>query len=116
MIADSIESETGAEVERRDIDSQPLKTLGVHTIPIRLTIDLVPEITVLVHREGESPESAYVIEEEKAVEAETAGQFVELQEELAEEEEIAEAEALEAEAEMTTESEEAAELEAEDEA
>jgi large subunit ribosomal protein L9 len=115
MIADLIEEETGAEVERRDIDSQPLKTLGVHTIPIRLTIDLVPEITVLVHREGEPPESAYVIEEEEAVEAEGAGQFVDLQEELAEEEEVAEVEAVEAAVEVTAEAEEAAELESEDE-
>jgi large subunit ribosomal protein L9 len=121
MIADTIEAETGAKVERRDIDSQPLKTLGVHTIPIRLTIDLIPEITVLVHREGEAPESAYAIEEAEVVEAETAGQFVDLQEELAVEEELAaeeeftEAE-VETEAEMASDLEEPAELETEDEA
>jgi large subunit ribosomal protein L9 len=115
MIADTIETETGAKVERRDIDSQPLKTLGVHTIPIRLTIDLVPEITVLVHREGEAPETAYAIEEAEAIEVETAGQFVDLQEELAVEEELAEAE-LETEAEIATDVEEPTELETEDEA
>jgi large subunit ribosomal protein L9 len=115
MIADSVEEETGAKVERRDIDSQPLKTLGVHTIPVRLTIDLIPEITVLVHREGEPAESAYEVEEEEVVEAETAGQFVELQEELAEEEAVAEAEAAEAEAEMEAVEAEAPEVEAEEE-
>lgn len=115
MIADSIEEETGAKVERRDIDSQPLKTLGVHEVPIRLTIDLIPEITVLVHREGEPPESAYAVEEEKALEAETAGQFVDLQEELAEEE--AELEAAEAdgpEPDLVGDVAEAAEVESED--
>ncbi|MGD2058097.1 MAG: 50S ribosomal protein L9 [Anaerolineales bacterium] len=114
MIADSIEQETGATVERRDIDSQSLKTLGVHTIPIRLTIDLIPELTVLVHREGEPPESAYKIEEEKAAEAESAGQFVELKEELLEQEELAETESPEVEPEMSAGVEEAAEVEAED--
>jgi large subunit ribosomal protein L9 len=117
MIADSIEEETSTKVERRDIDSQPLKTLGVHNIPIRLTIDLVPEITVLVHREGESPESAYAVEEQEAVEVETAGQFVDLQEELAEEEAAAEeTEALEQGVDLVTEAAEAAEIEPEDEA
>lgn len=114
MIADAVEEETGAKIERRDIDSQSLKTLGVHNIPIRLTIDLVPELTVLVHREGEAPESAYAIEEEKAAEAETAGQFVELKEELLEQEEVFEAEAPELDAEMSAGVEEAAEVEAED--
>lgn len=116
MIADSIEEETGAKVERRDIDSQPLKTLGVHNVPVRLTIDLIPEITVLVHREGEPPESAYAVEEEEELEAETAGQFVDLQEELAEEEAVAEAEAAEMDAEMAAIEEESAADEAEDEA
>lgn len=118
MIAEAIEEQTGAQVERRDIDSQPLKTLGVHNVPIRLTIDLVPEITVLVHREGEAPETAYAAEEEEAVEAETAGQFVDLQEELAEEEEAAEAEAAveQAEPEALVEEAEVVESGTEDEA
>lgn len=116
MLAESIEEETGAKVERRDIDSQPLKTLGVHEVPVRLTIDLVPEITVLVHREGEPPESAYAVEEEEVLEPETAGQFVDLQEELIEEEDFEEAETVEPEDEMVAELDEAAEVEAEDEA
>ncbi len=79
MIADSIESETGFRIDRRDVDSEPIKTLGVHQVPIRLTMDLVPEVTVLIHREGEPPESAYAVAEleEEAVEA-----FAELQAEL----------------------------------
>jgi large subunit ribosomal protein L9 len=118
MIAEAIEEESGAQVERRDIDSQPLKTLGVHNVPIRLTIDLIPEITILVHREGEAPETAYAVEEEEVVEAETAGQFVDLVEELAEEEEVAEAESEveQAESEASVDEAEPVELETEDEA
>jgi len=67
MLAEAIERETGFAVDRRQIDSQPIKTLGVHLGRLRLTIDLVPTFTVVVHREGEPVESAYkaqVVEEE----------------------------------------------------
>lgn len=55
MIADALSEEIGVEIERRQIDSQPLRSLGEHRVEIRLTVDLVPEITVIVHREGEAP-------------------------------------------------------------
>ena len=70
MIAEAINEELGAEVDRRQIDAQPIRMLGVHQVNVRLTIDLIPEVTVLVHREGESPESAETFQEE--VEAEIA--------------------------------------------
>ena len=72
MIASAIEAATGATVERRDIDTQPIKILGVHTVPVRLTIDLVPEVTILVHREGEPAKSAYEFSAEMAAAAEVA--------------------------------------------
>jgi large subunit ribosomal protein L9 len=81
MIAEAIEEELGTEIDRRDIDSEPIKSLGVHTAAIRLTIDLVPEVTILVHRESEPPESAYEIEAEEE-EAEPTESFAELKEEL----------------------------------
>ena len=84
MIAEAIEKASGAKVDRREIDSQPVKTLGVHTARVRLTVDLLPEITLLVHREGESPDSAYTVAVE--AEAEKAGEFVELEAELQAEE------------------------------
>jgi large subunit ribosomal protein L9 len=91
MIAEAIKAETGAEVDRRQVDCQPVKTLGVHPAHVRLTIDLIPEVTVVVHREGESPESAYALEEELAA---PTPEFAELAAELeAEEEAEAEAEA-----------------------
>jgi len=66
MLSEAIQEKLGVEIERHQIDTQPIRTLGVHKVNIRLTIDLIPEMTVLVHREGESPESAlaFVPEEE----------------------------------------------------
>lgn len=58
MIAEAILEKIGVEIDRRQIDAQPIRNLGLHKIDVRLTIDLVPEVTVVVHREGESPESA----------------------------------------------------------
>jgi large subunit ribosomal protein L9 len=55
MIADEINKKVSAEISRRQIDIEPLRTLGEHTVPIRLTVDLIPEISVIIHREGEAP-------------------------------------------------------------
>lgn len=93
MIVEGIEQEIGAVVDRGHIEAQPIKILGVHMVKVRLTLDLIPEITVVVHREGEPPESAYEIEEPLDVELEGAGQFADLQAELEAEDAEAEAEA-----------------------
>lgn len=63
MIMDEVNKKLNIELERRHIDAQPIRTLGVHRVNVRLTIDLVPEVLVLVYREGESPESAYAYSE-----------------------------------------------------
>jgi large subunit ribosomal protein L9 len=57
MIAETLSEKTGIEIFRRQIDSQPLRMLGEHKVPVRLTVDLIPAITVIVYREGESPEA-----------------------------------------------------------
>lgn len=56
MIAEALSAKIGSEIHRRQVDTQPLRALGEFKVPIRLTMDLVPEITVIVHREGETPE------------------------------------------------------------
>jgi large subunit ribosomal protein L9 len=89
-IAEEIEKVTGVKVERRQVDSQPIKMLGVHTVSVRLTIDMVPEVKVVVHREGEPPESVYELEEVTVAEVEAVGDFAELRAKL-EAEEIEEA-------------------------
>lgn len=58
MIADSINQEAGVEISRSQVDAQSIRFIGVHQVKIRLTIDQIPEVTVIVHREGEAPETA----------------------------------------------------------
>jgi large subunit ribosomal protein L9 len=58
MIAESLQEKTETEITTRQIDSQPIRQLGLHEVNIRLTVDLIPQIKVLVYREGESPETA----------------------------------------------------------
>ena len=82
MIAEAIEEAAGVQIARRQVDSQPLKMLGVHGVNIRLTMDLIPEVTVIVHREGEAPESAYALAPEVIEEAEAVEDFAELRAEL----------------------------------
>ena len=45
---------------------EPIRNLGKHAARVRLTIDLIPEIAVIVHREGE----AVLLEQEEALEEE----------------------------------------------
>ena len=94
MIAEAIEKETGAQIERREVDSQPIKMLGVHHINIRLTMDLTPEVVVIVHREGEPLESAYALTPEVVADAEVLEDFADLKAELEAEESELEAEEL----------------------
>lgn len=60
MIADSLSEKTGVEINKRQVFAQPLKSLGEHNVEIRLTVDLVPEITVVVNREGEEPSEVVI--------------------------------------------------------
>ena len=62
MIADSITEKTGVEINKRQVYTQPLRTLGEHNVQIRLTVDLVPEVTVVVNREGEELEETIIQE------------------------------------------------------
>jgi large subunit ribosomal protein L9 len=57
-IAVALTDQVRFEVKRQQVDIQPIRNLGEYTAHVRLTMDLVPEIKILVHREGESAESA----------------------------------------------------------
>ena len=99
MIATAINEALGVELSHRQVDGQPIRNLGEYNFPIRLTLDLAPEVTVIVYREGEGIESAYEAEED----------FEEV-EETEEVEAVEEVDAeVEVEAEETEEEEEAAE-------
>lgn len=66
-VATALTEQTRFEVKRQQVDMQPIRALGEFTAHIRLTMDLVPEIKIIVHREGESAESITAQpEEEKA--------------------------------------------------
>lgn len=85
MIAEAVSKEIGVAVQAKQIESQPLRMLGRHVVAVRLTVDLIPKIEVIVHREGESPEAALAEEEQEALRAEEA--LAEILEEEAEMEE-----------------------------
>jgi large subunit ribosomal protein L9 len=71
MIADAIKTRTEIEINRRQMDSEPIRALGTHTVHIRLTMDLIPEVTVIVYREGEALTQAKTEATAAAIEAET---------------------------------------------
>src|SRR5512134_554751 len=56
-VANAIQEKTRFEVKKQQIDMQPIRNLGEHTAHVRLTMDLVPEVKVIVHREGEAIET-----------------------------------------------------------
>ncbi len=89
MISEAIMESKGIEVDRSQIDSEPIRALGVHAVGARLTVDLIPELTIVVHREELPPESAF---DQVVEELEAAGTFSDLQAELEAEEAEAEAE------------------------
>jgi len=72
MIAEKVSEEIGVTVEAKQIESQPLRMIGKHDVSVRLTVDLIPKIEIIVHREGESPESALEEEEQEALRVEEA--------------------------------------------
>jgi large subunit ribosomal protein L9 len=57
MVAEAVKAKTDYELDRRQLDMQPIRNLGEHSIHVRLTVDLVPVMLVIVHREGEAPEA-----------------------------------------------------------
>jgi large subunit ribosomal protein L9 len=56
-VVNAIQEKSGVTIKRQQLDMQPLRSLGEHTVRIRLTMDLIPEIKVTVYREGEAEPS-----------------------------------------------------------
>ena len=67
-VATAIQEKTRFEVKKQQIDMQPIRNLGEYTAHVRLTMDLVPEVKIIVHREGEAIEdgSAEAVQEQQA--------------------------------------------------
>jgi large subunit ribosomal protein L9 len=53
-VATAIQEKIRFEIKKQQIDMQPIRNLGEHTAHVRLTMDLVPEVKIIVHREGEA--------------------------------------------------------------
>jgi large subunit ribosomal protein L9 len=53
-VATAIQEKIRFEIKKQQIDMQPIRNLGESTAYVRLTMDLVPEVKVIVHREGEA--------------------------------------------------------------
>lgn len=70
MIASAIKEKSGVDTDRRQLDMQPIRVLGDHKVRVRLTLDLIPTIKVIVHREGEAPEMPQEAQPEAQPEAE----------------------------------------------
>jgi large subunit ribosomal protein L9 len=64
-VATAIQEQTRYEVRRQQIDMQPVREVGEYKAHVRLTIDLVPEIKIIVHREGEAAEAEAPAEAEE---------------------------------------------------
>jgi len=68
-VATAVTEQTRFEVKKHQVDMQPIRNLGEYIATIRLTMDLVPEVKVIVHREGEAHEEEAAEEEVEAPEA-----------------------------------------------
>ena len=71
-VATAVTEKSRYEVKKQQIDMQPIRNLGEFTAHVRLTMDLVPEVKIVVHREGEATEeaAAALVETPAAVPAE----------------------------------------------
>ncbi len=58
QIADEIKKVSGLDVDRRNVGHQALRELGEFKVQVRLTADLIANVKVIIHREGESLKSA----------------------------------------------------------
>jgi large subunit ribosomal protein L9 len=101
-IAEAVEAEINMAIDHRRVGDQPLRQLGQHDVVVRLSSSLTPSVKVLVHREGEPPESVLdilpeeeIFEEEPSIFEEVIGEEELLDEEPLEDELLPEDELLE---------------------
>jgi large subunit ribosomal protein L9 len=76
-VAEALQEKIRYEVKRHQIDLQPIRNLGEFTANVRLTMDLVPEIKIIVHREGEVVEDVAQVEKPAPEKAPVAEMVVE---------------------------------------
>ena len=57
MIVDAIKEKLNIEIDRHQVESQPLREVGEHKVRVRLTFDLIPQVKVLVEAEEKKEEA-----------------------------------------------------------
>lgn len=67
MVVDELNKKLGTALNKHQVETDPIRTLGEHLATIRLTVDLNPKIKVFVNREGEAIKIAAKKAEEKPV-------------------------------------------------
>jgi len=87
-ILDAINEKLNVNLEKRQVESQPLREVGEHDVRIRLTFDLTPEVKVTV--EGEEQEGAEEEEGDRKPRSAKIEEIVEAEEAAAETEEESE--------------------------
>jgi len=70
-IIEAIQANFEIELEKRQVETEPIRQLGTYKVPIHLTMDLMPEITIIVYKEGEAPEDQEETKEAMPENAET---------------------------------------------
>jgi len=58
MIVDAIREKLNVEIDRHQVESQPLRETGEHRVRVRLTFDLIPQVKVNVEAEEKLEEAA----------------------------------------------------------
>lgn len=53
QIADRLNEVLGTEIDRRKVGIEPLRQLGEHKVPVRLSADFQPQLSVVIEPEGE---------------------------------------------------------------
>jgi large subunit ribosomal protein L9 len=71
-VATAITEQVRFEIKKQQVDMQPIRNLGEHMAQVRLTMDLVPEVKIIVHREGEAAIEEKAVEEAVEAKAEEA--------------------------------------------
>lgn len=70
QIADKLNEALGTEIDRRKVGTEPLRQVGEHLVPVRLSGDHHPEFRVVVLQEGAPVAAPAQVEVVEAVEAE----------------------------------------------
>ncbi len=88
MIIEKLKEMKDIDILRHQLVMEPIRKLGEYDIPVNLTLDLVPEIKVIVHREGEVRK--VVLPEPVLETVETVTEEIPAEEEILVEEEVQE--------------------------